>query len=110
MDIDLQLEQLRSRVSITPEIRSKVKSAVQRRRSEYDNKVDQMGIPDGLKNLFLLTGKAQAEKFCRQAKLSEYDFFLLIHNCSQIHFSHRSNNPKGRVPRACPWVNVAMVI
>jgi len=30
---------------------------------------------------------------------------------SQLAFgSVTSNNPKGRVPRACPWVNVAVVI
>ncbi len=91
MDVDLKLAQLQSKgVLITPEIESKIKSDVQRRKVEYNNKVNQVGVPDKFKNLFQITRKAKAEQYARQIVISEYDLFLLIHNCSQIRFAHRS--------------------
>src|SRR4030043_245883 len=91
MDVDMQLEQLRAKGrSITPAIKAKVKSTAEQRRAEYHDKVNQIGVPDKLKRLFLITKKAEVEQYCREIVLSEYDLYLLIHNCSQIHFTHRS--------------------
>lgn len=91
MDVDMQLEQLRAKGRlITPDIKSQVKSNVERRKAEYHDKVNQIGVPDKLKKLFLLTKKAEAEEYSQNIVLSEYDLFLLIHNCSQIRFTHRS--------------------
>ena len=91
MDVDMELEQLRAKGRfITPDIKSQVKSDVQRRKAEYHDKVNQIGVPDKLKELFLITKKAEAEQYFRKIVLSEYDLFLLIHNCSQIRFTHRS--------------------
>lgn len=91
MDVDMQLEQLRAMGKlITPDAKAQVKSNVERRKAEYRNKVNQIGVPDTLKKLFLITKKSEAEQYCRNIVLSEYDLFLLIHNCSQIRFSHRS--------------------
>ena len=91
MDVDMKLAQLYANgVVITPDIKFLVKSNVQQRKAEYHDKVDQVGVPDELKNLFLITRKAQAERYSRGLVLSEYDLFLLIHNCTQIHFTHRS--------------------
>lgn len=91
MDVDMKLEQLRAKgVFVTPEIRSRAKSDVQQRKAKYNDKVNQVGVPDKLKNLFLITRKAEAEQYSRRTVLSEYDLFLLIHNCSQIRFAHRS--------------------
>lgn len=90
MDIDMGLAQHYAKgIPITPDIESKVKSDVQRKRTEYHEKVNQLGVPDKLRDLFLLTKKVQAEQYCRDIVLSEYDLFLLIHNCSQINFTHR---------------------
>jgi len=91
MDVDMQLEQLRAKGRlITPDIKAKVRSTVEQRRAEYNDKVNQIGVPDRLKRLFLITKKTEVEQYCRNIVLSEYDLFLLIHNCSQIHFTHRS--------------------
>jgi len=91
MDVDMKLEQLQAKgVLITPEIKSQVKTDVKRREAEYHDKVNQAGVPDKLKELFLITRKAQAEQYARQTVISEYELFLLIHNCSQIRFTHRS--------------------
>ncbi len=91
MDVDMELEQLRAKGRfITPDIKSQVKSDVQRRKAEYHDKVNQIGVPDKLKELFLIARKTEAEQYSRKIVLSEYDLFLLIHNCSQIRFTHRS--------------------
>lgn len=91
MDIDMKLERLRANgVAITPDVRAQVKDDVRQREAEYHDKVEQVGIPDKLINLFQITKKAQAEKYSRELVLSEYDLFLLIHNCNQIRFTHRS--------------------
>jgi hypothetical protein len=91
MDVDMELEKLRAKGRlITPDIKSQVKSEVQRRKAEYHDKVNQIGVPDKLKNLFLIPKKAKAEQYVKELVLSEYDLFLLIHNCSQIRFTRRS--------------------
>jgi hypothetical protein len=91
MDADLQLEQLRATGnSITPSIRAMVKRTVEQRRAEYHAKVNQIGIPDKLKEVFSITKKAEAKRYCRSITISEYDLFLLIHNCSQSRFTHRA--------------------
>jgi len=91
MDVDLKLAELYAKgVVITPDIKSQVKQDVQRRKVEYHDKVNQLGVPDKLKKLFLITKKAKAEQYVKELVLTEYDLFLLIHNCSQIRFTHRS--------------------
>ncbi|MBE9482082.1 MAG: hypothetical protein IMY88_00170 [Chloroflexi bacterium] len=91
MDVDIKLVQLyASGELITPEVKSQVKSDVKRMKAEYHDKVNQIGVPDKLRDLFLITRKAEAEQYSRQIVLSEYDLFLLIHNCNQIGFTHRS--------------------
>jgi len=91
MDVDMQLEQLRAMGKlITPGIRAQVKRRIEQRKAEYHDKVNQIGVPDKLEKLFLMTKKAEVEQYSRNIVLSEYDLFLLIHNCSQIRFTHRS--------------------
>ena len=91
MDVDMKLEQLHVRgISITQDIKSQVKSDVQKIKAEYHDKVRQVGVPDKFEKLFQITSKAQAEKYLREIVLSEYELFLLIHNCNQIRFTHRS--------------------
>jgi hypothetical protein len=91
MEVDMKLAQLQlNGIVITPEVRSQVKGNARQKRAEYHDKVGQLGIPDKLKDLFLITRKAQAEQYSRGLVISEYDLFLLIHNCNQIRFTHRS--------------------
>jgi hypothetical protein len=91
MDVDLQLEQLRAKGNlITPDVKARVKNSVERKKTEYHNKVSQIGIPDKFEKLLLITKKSEAKQYCRNTVISEYDLFLLIHNCSQICFTHRS--------------------
>ena len=62
MDVDLELSKLYARdVPITSEIRSRVKDDVKQRKMEYDRKIDEVGIPDEIKNLLLADRKAQVE-------------------------------------------------
>lgn len=91
MDVDLELLKLSVRgVPITSEIRSRIKNDVKQRRMEYDRKVDELGIPDEIKNLLLADSKTQVEQYAHKLTLSEHALFLLIHNCNQIQLSHRS--------------------
>ena len=85
MAIDMELEQLRAKGRfVTPDIKSKIRSDMRQKRAEYHDKVSQLGVPDKLKNLLLVTKKAEAEQYIKELVISEYDLFLLIHNCCQI--------------------------
>lgn len=91
MDADMKLAQLHATgVLITPEVKSQVESDVEWRKTKYHDRVSQIGVPDKFKVLFSMTRKAEAEDYSRNIVFSEYDLFLLIHNCSQIRFTHRS--------------------
>lgn len=91
MDVDMELAKLHvNGVVITPVVKSLVLGNVLQKEAEYHNKVDQVGVPDKIKTLFQITRKAKAEQYSRKLVLSEYDLFLLIHNCTQIRLAHRS--------------------
>lgn len=91
MDIDMKLAELSTRGTvITADVKSQVKRDVRQRKSEYNTKVNQLGVPDKLKDLFVMDRKSQVEQYCRDLVLSEHDLFLLIHNCSQLRFTHRA--------------------
>ena len=91
MDVDMELAKLHvNGVVITPVVKSLVLGNVLQKKAEYHNKVDQVGVPDKIKTLFQITRKAKAEQYSRKLVLSEYDLFLLIHNCTQIRLTHRS--------------------
>lgn len=87
----MELEQLRAKGGfVAPDIEFEVRRDVKQRKAEYDDRVNQIGVPDKLKGLLSTTRKAEAEQYSRNIVLSEYDLFLLIHNCAQIRFAHRS--------------------
>jgi hypothetical protein len=91
MDIDMELEQLRvkGRV-ITPDIKKQISEKVKSRRTEYNASVTRLGIPESLQSLLLTTSKSEAEKYARNITVTEYDLFLLIHNCNQLRLTHRA--------------------
>lgn len=91
MDVDMRLEKLRAEgIAINPDIESQVIDDVQRESKEYHDKVNQIGVPDVFHKLFQINRKADVERYVRDIVLSEYELFLLIHNCNQIRFTHRS--------------------
>ncbi len=91
MDIDLELAQLQFKgIAITAGRKSEVNDSVRQKAREHRDKVNQVGIPDKIQGLLQLTKKAEAENYSRELVLSEYELFLLIHNCNQINFTHRS--------------------
>jgi hypothetical protein len=91
MDMDMELIRLKSKgVPITRDTITELKRDIQKKRASYHDKVSQAGIPDKLKPLLQITKKAELEKYCRDLTVSEYDLFLLIHNCNQIQYNHRS--------------------
>ncbi len=91
MDVDMKLAKKRfDGIPINREVESRIKDEVQKKKSEYNKLVSQIGVPEVFRQLFSITKKAEVEQFVRQITISEYDLFLLIHNCSQIGYSHRS--------------------
>lgn len=91
MAVDMELaKQHINDVVITSAVKSYVQENTLRKKAEYHNKIDQIGVPDIFQTLFQMTKKAKAEQYFRNLVLSEYDLFLLIHNCTQIRFTHHS--------------------
>lgn len=91
MDIDLQLAKLETKgMVITRDTKSQVKQDVKEKRAAYREEVKRIGIPDNLKSLISTTRKNKTEQYARDTVISEHELFLLIYNCSQMGFSHRS--------------------
>jgi len=91
MDVDLRLQYLRaSGIQITKDLKAQIKKEVKASKNEYHDRVNHIGIPDKLKDIFEIANKTNAEHLLHDIELSEYDLFLLIHNCNQIQFTHRS--------------------
>lgn len=81
-------------IEITPEIEQYILLRCRRRQAEYDRQVYSEGLPDTLKTLMEFTKKSEAVAYCKRIQLSEHELFLLMHNCSQIGFTHRSKFTK----------------
>lgn len=77
-------------IEITPEIEKQVISYTRDRQAEFDRQVESMGIPEKLKTILQFTKKSKAVAYCKRIRISEDELFLLVHNCSQIGFAHRS--------------------
>ena len=77
-------------VQITPAVEKVILRFVQRKQDELDRQVDTEGIPSKLIPLFEIKKKSKVMGYCKKLELSEEELFLLIHNCSQIGFKHRS--------------------
>jgi hypothetical protein len=77
-------------VIITPEIEQEIIFKVKNKQADYDRYVDSIGIPEYLKSIFEYSKKSKLIAYCKRIYISEYELFLLAHNCSQIGFTHKS--------------------
>lgn len=77
-------------VEITPTIETQILEFCRRKQDEYDKEVDAEGVPDKLRTLFDIERKSEAVRYCKNLELSEYELFLLVHNSSQMGFTHRA--------------------
>jgi len=95
MAIDMESARLyEDGVIITPSMRSRVVDRTKRDQMIYHSKITQKGISESLKVLLNIDRKSDVEKFCRKLSVSEIDLILLIHNCSQIDFTHQTKFPE----------------
>lgn len=75
-------------------LEERVQDRVRREQLLLHHKLSSLGIPENLKSLFEITSKSECEKYCKNLHFTEFEFFLLIHNCGQINFTHQSKFPE----------------
>jgi hypothetical protein len=75
---------------ITPKIEKEIREFCQKEQAEEDKRINSLGIPKKLKILIEMKRKAAVARYCRNLKFSEWELFLLTHNCSQLGFKYRS--------------------
>ena len=80
----------KNNVPITPLLNARIQDRVKREQVLLNHKLSSLGSPQKLKTLLEIKSKSDVEKYCRNLQLSEFELFLLIHNCGQINFSHQS--------------------
>ncbi len=67
---------------------------VKRLQSRYNETISAEGVPEKFVHLVSLAKKSEVQKFCKTLVVTEHDLFLMIHNCAQIGFRHRSRFPE----------------
>lgn len=75
---------------ITPLLNTRIHDRAKREQMLLNHKLSSLGLPQNLKTLLETTSKSDVEKYCRNLQLSEFELFLLVHNCEQISFNHHS--------------------
>lgn len=75
---------------VTARLHKLIEDRVLREALILKSKIKSLGIPEKFISLFEISKKSEAEKYCKNLQLDEFDLFLLIHNCSQIDFSHEA--------------------
>jgi len=79
--------------TLTPEIKNEILALCRIRQDKLDRMMDSMGIPDKLRQLLEISSKPKLKHYCNRLSISEKELIILIHNCSQIGFTHRSKFP-----------------
>ena len=77
-------------IVITPKIEQEISLYFRIKQEEYDQELFTKGIPEKLQILLSYTKKGKLVAYCRRVTISEDELVLLIHNCSQIGYVHRS--------------------
>jgi len=81
-------------ITVTADIEKEIIKHLRRQQEEYDKQLYLEGIPEKLKTFFSITRKKDLISYGKRVRISEDELFLLIHNCSQIGFKHRSKFPQ----------------
>jgi hypothetical protein len=81
-------------IPITESMKKLVQDRVRREQMLLDHNIGAQGVPEQVRMLFELSRKADVRKYCSNLQISEFEFFLLIHNCNQLAWSHRSKFPQ----------------
>lgn len=79
--------------TLTPAIKNKILALCRISQDRQDRMIDSMGIPDKLRQILEIGSKSKLKQYCNRLSISEKELLILIHNCSQIGFTHRSKFP-----------------
>lgn len=94
MAVDLEMFSLhRDGVLITSQLKSQIENDIRFERDIYYSKIAQHGVPNNVLELFQISTKSEATKYCKNLRISEFDLYLLIQNCYQIGFIHKAKFP-----------------
>lgn len=89
--VDLEyLRLITDGVPITSSMAHRIEDRVRREQVLLEHSVAVEGVSKKLKSLLEIDRLADVRKYLNQQLVSEYELFLLIHNCKQIGWSHRS--------------------
>jgi len=93
--VDLEhLRLITDGVPITDSMSHRIEDRVRREQVLLEHIVAAEGVPEKLKFMLEIDQLADVRKYLSQQLVSEYELFLLIHNCKQIGWSHRSKFPE----------------
>ncbi len=81
-------------IAVTPQIEQDIIAYFRAEQDRYDQELFAKGIPDKIQTLLGYTKKSKLAAYCARITISEDDLFLLMHNCSQIGYAHRSKFPE----------------
>jgi hypothetical protein len=81
-------------IVVTPQIEQEISLYFHMSHEEYDKELFAQGIPEKLQTLLSYTKKSKLLAYCRRITISEEELFLLVHNCSQIGYTHQSKFPE----------------
>lgn len=79
-----------SGIQVTPEIEQVIVEYLRCQQQIAEQQLYSEGIPEKFQDLFDFTKKKKAVAYCKTIRISEDELALLVHNCSQIGFKHRS--------------------
>jgi len=77
-------------IEVTPEIEQEISLYFKTQQQKYDLELSSKGIPEKLQTLLGHTKKSKLVAYCKRVTISEQELVLLVHNCSQIGYTHRS--------------------
>jgi len=77
-------------IEVTPEIEQEIALYFKTQQEEYDLELSSKGIPEKLQTLLGYAKKSKLLAYCKRITISEQELALLVHNCSQIGYTHRS--------------------
>jgi len=77
-------------IVVTPEIEQEISQYFKTEQEKYDLELSSRGIPENLNSLLNYTRKKKLIAYCKRLIISEKELVLLVYNCSQIGYTHRS--------------------
>lgn len=77
-------------IEVTHEIEQEISLYFKTQQEEIDLELSSKGIPEKLQTLLDYTRKGKLVAYCKRLIISERELVLLVHNCSQIGYTHRS--------------------